>query len=358
MQDLNGLDDASGKRKKKKSKRRKSAFTTKDEFVRVIRVIRYGVMYVATNHGFLYQVHLSTDDGTWRWLKCHADEGRSPLMSMCVEQREECDVIALANLEGEIVVLRVADNTFATHTVASIVRASEPRLLMDVFMTKGNVFASIVGGMMKCFPLDHDDSVEECAFTLTNPYSHRILAVDYCTKEKIVLVGDQKGNMCVFDAKVKSINLPVIAQKWSAHEKTASINVCAICDGPVFVTGGRDANVYTWRMKTHGEIELVPTSKWTTPSKASVLFATLKENGDLSHVAGFRETDFVVHSTVDQRQILRVECGTHIMPHDILMGEGGRIIFAYRDNDCLRISTRWPESQEVVETSTSVWSHG
>jgi len=348
-------DAQSGKKRKMKSKRRQSVFSADDEFVRVVRVLRHGSLFVATNHGFLYRVKWMRDRETWDWQLAY--DNASSLMSMCVEEADEEDVVALADLDGKIIIVRLSRATGECTEVTKI-DASEPRLLMDVFFCKGKIFASIVGGVIKCWRIANPT---ECSFTLKNPYGHRILALDVCENSKVVLVGDQKGNLCVFNVAVDAAELPVIAQKWSAHEKNCSVNVCRIQDGPSFITGGRDSNVCTWNMVRSGDkMELVLASKWTAPSKSSVMFAGVGESGELEHAAGFRETDFVAYSVDDQRQTLRVACKKINMPHDALMGYGDKIIFVYRKAKELHISMRWSESHadSSLDKQTNIWSHG
>jgi len=336
-------------RKRKKSKRRQSFFGANDEFIRVVRIARYGVIYVATNRGVLHRVTQASEEASWIWTTIL--ENASPILSMCLEETSENDVVLFSDLEGVVNVVYVSKQTGARVNNVSW-SASEPRLLLDVFSTPGKVFASIVGGVMKCWNLT-DGSY---AFTLRNPYKHRALAIDCSEEQGLVLVGDQKGNLCVFDSKVDD-ELPLVAKKWSAHEKTSSVNSCKILPGPVFVSGGRDSNVCYWRMSE--ENELVLDSKWTTPSKSGADFVTFGANGELARAAGFRETNFVVYSVSDQRQMMRVPVQAQHTPHDILMGDGDRVIFVHRQKTSLHILVRWPESIDVAEDeSTALWSHG
>ena len=337
-------------RKRKKSKRRQSFFGANDEFIRVIRIARYGVLYVGTNRGVLHRVAQASEGASWIWTTVF--ENASPILSMCLEETSENDVVLFSDLEGAVNVVYVSKQTgdCVNNTSWS---ASEPRVLLDVFSTPGKVYASIVGGIVKCWNLS---DVSSCAFTLRNPYNHRVLAIDFSEEYALVLVGDQKGNLCVFDSKAND-ELPLVAKKWSAHEKTSSVNACRILPGPVFVSGGRDANVCYWRMTE--ENELLLDSKWTTPSKSGVDFFSLGVNGELTRAAGFRETNFVVYSVNDQRQMMRVPVQAQHTPRDVLMADGDRVIFVHRRKTSLHILVRWPESIAAVEdASTALWSHG
>jgi len=113
-------------------------------------------------------------------------------------------------------------------------------------------------------------------------------------------------------------------------------------------------------VRSGDKMELVLASKWTAPSKSSVMFAGVGESGELEHAAGFRETDFVAYSVDDQRQTLRVACKKINMPHDALMGYGDKIIFVYRKAKELHISMRWSESHadSSLDKQTNIWSHG
>ena len=343
-------ESASSKKRKKKSKRRKSLFGPNDEYIRAVRIARYGVIYVATNCGILYRVTISSKGAAWVWER--VCESASPLMSMSVERTDDSDVVAVSDLEGIIKIAHISCHTGSCTNLISF-RASETRVLMDVFLKNGYVFASIVGGVIKCW---RRDEVEQCVFTLRNPYKHRILALDYSEELQIVAVGDQKGNLCVFDANTKADDLVVLAKKWSAHEKASSINACEIHPGPVFMTGGRDSNACCWSVS--GDGELVLDTKWTAPSKASVLFLSATANGDFSRAAGFRETDFVAYSVSDQRQMIRIPCHAQNVPHDVFMGDGDRIIFVHRYKTSLHISMRWSEQDVVEDKSGALWSHG
>lgn len=339
-------------KKRKTSKRRMSFFSADDEFIRVVRIARYGVLYVATNKGYLYRVVETSEGERWIWERLL--ENKYAIMSMSVERTDTLDIVSLADLEGIIHVVHVSQESGERKEMISW-RASDPRVLLDVFSTQGRVYASIVGGVLKCWNWGH---YSRCAFTLVNPYRHRILSIATSDALQLVLVGDQKGNLCVYDANTDDAReLKLVAKKWSAHEKTSSINACEILPGPVFVTSGRDSNVCRWSLTADGELLL--DSKWTSPSKACVGFVSLNANGELARAAGFRETNFVVYSISDQRQMMKIRCQAQSTPHDVLMEDGDRVIFVHRQKTSLHIITRWNENVNTGENeSTSLWSHG
>jgi hypothetical protein len=182
-----------------------------------------------------------------------------------------------------------------------------------------------------------------------------VLSIDHSDESNLVLIGDQKGNLIVFDADEDAAEeLSVVAKKWAAHEK-ASINDCRILPGPTFVSGGRDSNACTWSLNDDGELILV--SKWTAPSKAGAVFLSLDAAGELSHAAGFRELDFVAYSVNDQRQMMRIPCSAQNVPHDVLMGDGDRVMFVHRYKTSLRVSMRWSEYSSNAD-AVNLWSHG
>ena len=176
-----------------------------------------------------------------------------------------------------------------------------------------------------------------------------MLSIDHSDESNIVLVGDQKGNLIVFDASEDAGDeLSVIAKKWAAHEK-ASINDCRILPGPTFVSGGRDSNACTWSLTDDGELVLV--SKWTAPSKAGAVFLALDAAGELSHTAGFRELDFVAYSVNDQRQTMRIPCSAQNVPHDVLMERRSRRRASIQD----MAARRWSAAHNEA---ANLWSHG
>ena len=101
------------------------------------------------------------------------------------------------------------------------------------------------------------------------------------------------------------------------------------------MSGGRDSNACTWSLTDDGELVLV--SKWTAPSKAGVVFWRLDAPGGF--VPGLRE-HFVAYSVNDQRQTMRIRSAQNV-PHDVLMGDGDRVMFVHRYKTSLRVSMRW-----------------
>jgi len=358
--------DETPKKRKKKSKRRKSQFSASDEFVRVIRIVRHDEMFVATNHGFLYRVTAATDSSSWIWMRMY--ETVAPIMSMHVEPSQDHDVAVLADLHGIIHVVRVPHGKRECVTTRTF-QASEPRVLMDVFWSDEKVFASIIGGLVRCWDAH---AMEPMLFELQNPYKHRVLAVAFSDEAGLVLIGDQKGNACVYDASSTVIGgtLDLIAQKWSAHDNGTSINACSIRSGPEFVTAGRDSTVRTWSIANTNEADaeeapaqLILNSKWTTPSKSTVLFAPVDDECRVTHVAGYRETDFVVYALSEQRQLMRIRCQAHNKPHAVLFGDGDRVVFAHLQGLSIHIIARWSKddaSSTIPQTDkySNVWSHG
>lgn len=365
--EVDAKEEEAPKKRKKKSKRRQSQFSATDEFVRVIRIARHDEMYVATNHGFLYRVSTAADATTWTWTKMY--ESESTFISMHVEVYDDYDLILLADLNGAVHVINIfqakseCDDTF-------VFQASSPRILMDVFWSGGKVFATIVGGLVRCWDIKDTTTM---LFEIQNPYSHRVLAVDFSEEMGLVLIGDQKGNACVFDTSsmARGGTPSLVAQKWSAHDNAASINTCSIRSGPEFVTGGRDSSVRTWGVASKTidvgdedtSAQLILNSKWPTPSKSSVLFAPIDDEGEVTHVAGYRETDFVVYAVRTQRQMLRIRCQAHSKPSHVLFGEGERVVFAHLQGSTIHITTRWPTHKNVgdipqTDKYSNLWSHG
>ena len=365
--EVDANEEEAPKKRKKKSKRRQSQFSATDEFVRVIRIARHDEMYVATNHGFLYRVSGTAGSTMWTWTKIY--ESEATFISMDVENRDGQDLILLADLNGFVHIISIMQGK-SEYDNTLVFQASSPRILMDVFWSHGKVFATIVGGLVRCWDVSNTNAM---MFEIQNPYSHRVLAVDFSEEMGLILIGDQKGNACVFDTStIASGETPcLIAQKWSAHDNAASINTCVIRSGPEFVTGGRDSSVRTWSIasKTNdvdGEdaaAQLILNSKWPTPSKSSVLFAPVNDDGEVTHVAGYRETDFVVYAVGTQRQMLRIRCQAHSKPSHVLFGESERVVFAHLQGSTIHILTRWPAHEDAgdipqTDKYSNLWSHG
>ena len=49
----------------------------------------------------------------------------------------------------------------------------------------------------------------------------------------------------------------------------------------------------------------------------------------------------MAYSVNDQRQTMRIPCSAQNVPHDVLMGDGDRVMFVHRYKTSLRVSMRW-----------------
>eukprot|EP00850_Spirogloea_muscicola_P002010 SM000007S20970 [mRNA] locus=s7:1254116:1259686:- [translate_table: standard] len=203
------------------------------------------------------------------------------------------------------------------------------------------------------------------AFTFSSPYGARILCLDVCKNEELLVCGDQKSNILVFSCPAAELakSLPtLVAVTKAAHGISAILSV-AIPNNIRDVekinisSTGRDGcichHVYSSRASTEKpaamtclRVEPVP---GITVVEAVVTIRgmpKIEENDHERMAVGFSASDFVIWSLSSQLELLRVPCGGWNRPHSINVDniQAFRQCFAYLKDQKIHIHREVPRS--------------
>lgn len=319
---------------------------SKDEYIRIICLSNHLTLYVATNRGCVYRVDVKRDaKNLWHWQEIHRVNPCGPVVGLIrVAYFGETAAslhhhnLVLGDIHGMISTLKISssfrndDKTvshgaseFATEVQQSW-QACEPRRLLDVFSGTGNIgremdhlFTSEVGGIVKCWKRKHISSVlsdkteYQAIWSMLGvaqmPFKQRVSALSYHQENRLLLCGDQSGNIAVFDVtglrtsalfNNATINSPygLLAASRRAHEKNAitfaairnvSKNLHKFIIEPEhqtaveFITGGRDGYLCTFALRAVTQSGLKPDDEHTNDADDQTILTTMtSSNTELS----------------------------------------------------------------------------
>ncbi|XP_043710584.1 WD repeat-containing protein 6-like [Telopea speciosissima] len=191
---------------------------SKSEYVRCLNFTREDTLYVATNHGYLHHVKLS-DSGDVKWTEL-ARVGEVPIVCMDILSMNPPnllmgieDWIAVGDGKGNVTVVRVSDDDCAFNVSPAFTwSAGIERQLLGTYWCKSlkhrHIFTADPRGMLKLWritdPSEYgsDMSVRKHMVSLIAEFSScfgtRIMCLNALLDKKVLVCGDQRGNLVVF----------------------------------------------------------------------------------------------------------------------------------------------------------------
>ena len=342
---------------------------SKGEYVRVIYISKPSIVHVATNKGVLYRVEvLEGAKNTWCWREIYRIDPCGPIVALThvkcgssavsdtANNLNHCAIV-LGDIHGQVSVLfidgsvdRVANQRCRGYStrVMQTWHACEPRRLLDLFRESGDninhrpeyLFTSEVGGVIKWWKRQqvshawHDDASHGSKWTFAGvapmPFGQRVLAVSYHQASRVMLCGDQAGNIAAFDgpgmnnhkSKYKTLvslntaNLPILAASCKANS-ASSVTFAEIRDAInfhfetdhadqiralKFYTGGRDGCLRTFILR-----QVLPSSstklEQTSFINGSIQLSNESRRFSLSNLDNFQGENVLNRSSISHGQI-------------------------------------------------------
>eukprot|EP00191_Tetraselmis_sp_GSL018_P013123 CAMPEP_0177589634 /NCGR_PEP_ID=MMETSP0419_2-20121207/6926_1 /TAXON_ID=582737 /ORGANISM="Tetraselmis sp., Strain GSL018" /LENGTH=1078 /DNA_ID=CAMNT_0019080037 /DNA_START=592 /DNA_END=3825 /DNA_ORIENTATION=- len=331
---------------------RQEAKSTSSGAVRGLTYARDSMVLVHTDRGRLHLLGLPRSKAEPpRWATLYTSPHGRPLTCcsalcrrMAGDRAGGVDAIAVGDAAGAVAVLRLNIGEVETSEdrdplgapAGAIEWEAHPgRLLLDVFwcgsLGTGDVLTASVCGELRWWRLPEGQAIGGgrplLVATATSPFSKRIRCIDADPSSRILVAGDQKGNVLVF--------------KWPAEalsQGTASLDLAACCQGahreeavtrvvvrpaaapghesPLVVTMGRDGAVHQWQLRTDDGsgpgLRLERCWSRKVPgikSPEGLCGGNLLGRSDGTRFYGFHAADFVVWSEADDAELMRIPCG-------------------------------------------------
>ena len=157
--------------------------------------------------------------------------------------------VAVADASGRVTVIAFKDGHGANKATALwSTQVSPARRLLDVLVGgNGEIFTVAVGGIVKLWTenTEEKNSEEKSDWELRgvaqSPFRQRALCCSYRAESGLVVLGDQAGNVCVFDTDAKESADPSLTQEpgfVGVEEAPETAFTAEPCDGD----GGDDAS--------------------------------------------------------------------------------------------------------------------
>ena len=206
--------------------------TVEKPLLRAISLVQPGVVFVGTDRGAVHEGRApfsfhETDENRliahtdaqnskheWRWRRnvWQAPNGPS----------KECAVVSIASLRSDttsgdtgdirlavadalgcVTIISIPNDHCDTATTLWQSKVSPPRRLLDVLVGEhGDIFTIAVGGIVKLFAQSGTETTKwRLDGVCESPFRQRALCASRTKNSELVVIGDQVGNVCVFDTE-------------------------------------------------------------------------------------------------------------------------------------------------------------
>ncbi|KAJ7977730.1 WD repeat-containing protein [Quillaja saponaria] len=328
---------------------------SKSEYVRCLHFTCEDSLYVATNHGYLYQAKLSdTGDARWTELMRVSDEAPIVCMDLLCKSSFEfdnqvVDWVAVGDGKGNMTIVGVISDDTPKVSVSFTWQAEMERQLLGTYWCKSlgyrYIFTADPRGKLKLWRLydplqsNSDSSIRRYNVSFVaefvSSYGMRVMCLDASLEEEVLVCGDLRGNLILFPllkdmllgisiaSEVKKSPLNYfkgahgISSVSSVSLATLSSNQIEICstgaDGCIcYLEYDRDLN----RLEFIGMKQVKELSLIQSVSVDSNSVDTLSG----SYATGFASVDFIVWNLIDETKVVQIPCGGWRRPHSYYLG--------------------------------------
>ncbi|XP_021836523.2 uncharacterized protein [Spinacia oleracea] len=351
---------------------------SKSEYVRCLKFARKDMIYVATNHGYLYHAKLS-ESGTVQWTELIRITEEVPLICMDLFSRnlsEFEDWISVGDGRGIVKVIKVVFRDGAPQVAVRISWSAEmERQLLGVYWCKalgsGFIFTSNPRGLVKLWKLSDSvshDAVRNCDVYLVasfmSPFGARIMCLDASVEEEALVCGDLRGNLILFplskrilhDSSILSIEMTPLTYFKGAHgiSTVCSISIVRLTSSLVEIcsTGGDGCICYLEYNRDQQTVEFVGmrhAKELSLVQSFCSYRSSPDDSANISYAVGFSSTDFLIWNLLSETKVLQVKCGGWRRPHSYYVGQTPEICsgFAYVKDEIIYVHRYWIPDGEM-----------
>lgn len=370
---------------------------SKSEYVRCLHLARESYLYVATNLGYLNCINL-TVPGEERWTTILKVNDKEPIVCLDVLVMESPDSpalqedwVAIGDGKGRVSVVQLVSSNLKHEISCSFIWSAErERQLLGIYWCKSighrHVFTTDPKGGLKLWRLEYtfrevsesemvggDPSKEYQASLVAefmSTFLARIVCIDASLVDELLVCGDQRGNLVVFEFPARLIDLdnvimpekfPTFCSFKGAHgiSSVASISVARSNGNQIFICStGKDGCIcdfifdkdaigdYSNKLIFAG-IKNVPE---ITMVEAVSDYKNFRRDGiHRRFAAGFTAVDFILWDLTNDSEILRVPCGGWRRPHSYFLGLIPEIqnCFAYLKDHTIYVLRNWVPDDQI-----------
>ncbi|XP_039161352.1 WD repeat-containing protein 6 isoform X2 [Eucalyptus grandis] len=372
---------------------------SKSEYVRCLSFSCEDVMYIATNHGYLYHAKLC-NDGDLRWTELA--QVSNEVQVICMEllpsnpydpRIDADDWVAVGDGKGWTTVVRVVKNSDSPKVSTSFSWAAEmDRQLLGIHWCKSLghrfIFTADPRGALKLwrfFEVSQSSSLYpenspqiSLIAEFKSDLGARIMCLDVAFESELLICGDLRGNLVLFPllkdllldtfvvsaAKISPVNhfkgahgISAVSSISVAHMSFNHIELRSTgADGCIcymeYDKGLQSLNfVGMKQVKELSMIESVSTENESTGYRTSG-----------SYASGFASTDFIIWNLVTEAKVLQVSCGGWRRPHSYYLGDVPEMknCFAYVKDDIIYIRRHWikDSKDKILPQNLRLQFHG
>ncbi|KAL2935082.1 WD repeat-containing protein 6 [Bienertia sinuspersici] len=307
---------------------------SKSEYVRCLKFARKDMIYVATNHGYVYHVKL-LDSGSVECTELIRITEEVPIICMDLLSRnpselslEVEDWVAIGDGRGTMKVIKVELSGGAARVAGNISWSAEKeRQLLGAYWCKsigcGFIFTSDPRGVVKLWRLPDTSSHGNVrsfdvylVADFVSPFGARIMCLDASSEEEVLVCGDLRGNLVLFPLSKRVLfhgsvlfieKTPSVTYFKGAHgiSTVCSISLARINSRLIEIcsTGGDGCICYLEYSKDHQTVEFVGmkhTKELSLVQTVSPYHCSLDDSANTSYAVGFSSTDFLIWNLLSE----------------------------------------------------------
>ncbi|GAB2262785.1 hypothetical protein Droror1_Dr00003782 [Drosera rotundifolia] len=371
---------------------------SKTEYVRSLRFACGDTIYVATNHGYVYHIRFPGDGSAEGRETIKVGDGW-PIVCMDLLPRDlgmhftvAGDWLAVGDGKGVMTVINVShDKCYAIMCSTTSWKAEMDRQLLGAYWCKSMgcrfIFTSDPRGVLKLWrladlsessPLDSTGSYDvHLVAEYMSSLGARIMCLDALVEEEVLVCGDLRGNLLVFDLSKALLRdgsqgsgekMPPVSYFKGAHgiSTVSSLSLAGISPISVEIcsVGGDGCICYSEYDKCAQAMEFVGMKQ----VKELSLIQSVTTRGSSSHdcqvknyAVGFSSVDFMIWNLQTETMVLQVECGGWRRPYSYFLGRLPETdcSFAYVKDDLVYVHRhKVPEGEKSTPRNLHLQFHG
>ncbi|KAH9318915.1 hypothetical protein KI387_020684, partial [Taxus chinensis] len=373
---------------------------SKSEYVRCLQLAQERCLYVATNLGYLYCIDL-TSPGEERWTTIIKNNDKEPIvcLDLLVLKSPKSpdfqeDWVAIGDGKGRATVVQLLSSNLEHEVSNSFVWSAErQRQLLGIYWCKSlghrHLFTTNPKGGIKLWSLKYPskerieshemaegDPSEEAQASLVaefvSNFSARIVCMDANFEDKLLVCGDQRGNLVVFKLPLRLLAVAlddvIVQEKFQtfcsfkgAHgiSSVVSISVARSIGNRIHICStGKDGCICSFIFDNDGvrdsSNKLIFTGIKDVPEitmvEGVVNYIKVMGDGIQRRLAvGFTSVDFLLWDITNESELLRVSCGGWRRPHSYFIGVMPEIqnCFAYLKDHMIYVLRNWVPDDQI-----------
>ncbi|KAL9253920.1 tRNA (34-2'-O)-methyltransferase regulator WDR6-like protein [Drosera capensis] len=371
---------------------------SKTEYVRSLRFACGDTIYVAMNHGYVYHIRFPGDGNAERRETIKVGDGW-PIVCMDLLPTDlrmhsavARDWLAVGDGKGVMTVIIVShDNCSATVCSTISWKAEMDRQLLGAYWCKSLgcrfIFTSDPSGILKLWrlaelsessPLDSTGSYDvHLVAEYMSSLGARIMCLDALVEEEVLVCGDLRGNLLVFDmskallcdgSQESGEKMPPVSYFKGAHgiSTVSSLSLAGISPTSVEIcsVGGDGCICYLEYDKCEQAMEFVGMKQVKELSLIQSVTTRAYPSHDClvrNYAVGFSSVDFMIWNLQTETMVLQVKCGGWRRPYSYFLGRVPETdcSFAFVKDDLVYVHRhKVPDGEKSIPRNLHLQFHG